>query len=195
MVKGEICQVEGCTNILTKTSGRICQMHRTRMFRHGSYELPPNKRSAKYGKPCVSKLGYVRININGKRVLEHRYIMEQYLGRELTRKETIHHINGDKADNRIENLELFFNNKEHMKECHPDCWKQRTIHGEVSPEVIHQIIERVYIDGGTFNTCFCGGSIIGRNLCDKHYQWAWRHKLFQPNRKQKHYDGVHHSAE
>jgi hypothetical protein len=42
-----------------------------------------------------------------KDILEHRYVMEQQLNRKLYIEETVHHINGDRQDNRIENLELF----------------------------------------------------------------------------------------
>jgi len=51
-------------------------------------------------------------------VFEHRLIMEQYLGRYLTKEERLHHINGITTDNRIENLILFSNNSEHFKCFH-----------------------------------------------------------------------------
>lgn len=55
----------------------------------------------------ISSWGYVLILVSGDRYeFEHRLIMEAAIGRKLDRREHVHHINGDKQDNRLENLEL-----------------------------------------------------------------------------------------
>jgi hypothetical protein len=61
----------------------------------------------------IDELGYRRFRTNNQ--LEHRYNMEQHLRRKLGRREVVHHINRNKLDNRVENLQVFPTNEEHMK--------------------------------------------------------------------------------
>ena len=82
-----------------------------------------NRRKGDYCKECAKgdkhpnySGGY--INTDGYRViptgkgagitiLQHRAVMQEYLGRELFIDENVHHINGIRDDNRIDNLELW----------------------------------------------------------------------------------------
>ena len=59
-----------------------------------------------YAYVCIDGRGYIR---------EHRYVMEQHLGRELGSEEVVHHENEIVIDNRLSNLRLFPTKSTHKK--------------------------------------------------------------------------------
>ena len=67
-----------------------------------------NNMGWKGGLPRKNKRGYMEFRHGEHRgKLEHRVVYEKHYNVQLKPNQSIHHINGDKTDNRIENLELW----------------------------------------------------------------------------------------
>jgi hypothetical protein len=110
----EFCSIEGCDN--PGKAHDLCNAHNVRR-RNGQDLNPPlikrrkslnNKDKGIYELAYYKdQYGYMRASFKRKMVLQHRVVWEMHNGRKLEKFENIHHINGIRDDNRIENLELW----------------------------------------------------------------------------------------
>lgn len=98
--------------------GDVCPMHSQRLHESGDYGPVSGHRNARTDRSLdgerrsINNSGYVTLSVrdfSGKLIkrLEHRVVMEEYLGRPLLPEETVHHLNGDKTNNSLKNLQLW----------------------------------------------------------------------------------------
>jgi hypothetical protein len=100
-----LCTFEGGCDRLQRSNG-LCATH-TRQFQKGEELHAIERRALLNGNWHLNQDGYRTRNFCGQKILEHRAVMEDLLGRPLVEGETVHHRNGVRDDNRPENLELW----------------------------------------------------------------------------------------
>ncbi len=99
-------------------------LHKNGIELHAKQGAQPGSRHRDWkGGRNITKDGYVLVYRpdhpnarNNGYILEHRLVMAEEIGRPLTDEEVVHHINGIRDDNRLENLQLFESNAEHLAE-------------------------------------------------------------------------------
>lgn len=104
---GNIVKCKQCGKEFYSTRNEFCSQKCVYDYKS---EHSPHKTYTENGYIVVHKRGYNKRG-NAK---QHRLIMEEHLGRKLLKDEVVHHINGDKKDNRIENLRVM-SRTEHSK--------------------------------------------------------------------------------
>jgi hypothetical protein len=103
------CTVSGCQN--KQRARGFCGNHWKKWRKFGDANA---KRKRDPGSGSINYCGYKLLympddpnaDVNGH-VREHRMVMSKKLGRPLLPGENVHHINGNRLDNRVENLELW----------------------------------------------------------------------------------------
>ena len=97
------CLVDAC-QVAREHADGLCRSHHKRALRDGH---PGDDSLSRQHRNGLNDQGYRIVSTPSGRKLEHRHVVEQHLGRYLWAFENVHHKNGLRADNRIDNLELW----------------------------------------------------------------------------------------
>jgi transposase len=89
---------------LLQFNGIDCGMRRG--ARHHAWQGGKHTRNGYVFVSITKDSPYSSMAVSNGYVMEHRLVLAQHLQRPLTKNETVHHINGNTQDNRIENLQL-----------------------------------------------------------------------------------------
>lgn len=98
------CRFEGCDRP-PKAKG-LCSGHAFQQ-RSGKPLRPLRSNNRPIGSTRTESTGYISVKTERGWVAEHRYVMQGLLGRALREDEEVHHKNGNRKDNRPQNLELW----------------------------------------------------------------------------------------
>lgn len=100
------CKLDDCDQFAHSLS--LCEKHYGRLRRQGDPRITKGRGPGDAEGWIDGIDGYRKVYVPGRgRLREHRVVMERALGRQLLRTESVHHINGIRHDNRLQNLELW----------------------------------------------------------------------------------------
>ena len=113
--KTVICQT--CNTEFERPHGKMRMYCSRTCAMTGRYRKGQIRQRAE-GETISHSSGYIQQKSDGKWIMQHRLVMEQIIGRPLKRDERVHHKNGNRQDNRPENLELWVGVERSKKDPH-----------------------------------------------------------------------------
>jgi hypothetical protein len=141
LLPGRKCSVDDCER--NAVARGYCTKHYEQWSIHGDPLIRGKKAN---GEGCTANgyLLYTNPAPDGPHYIrEHVRIMEEHLGRELDTDELVHHLNGDKLDNRIENLQII-SRSEHCTLHHSG---ENNVNAKLNADKVREIRHR-YAAGG-----------------------------------------------